>query len=221
MTTTLKQRFALLAERNPKISQAYLAKVTGAKPPSVNGWFSGASKSMKANTAAKVAAVYNVNPIWLATGEGSPEDQGSERATHEPNSRWPKTSTLPQNSAPVFDWLRIEEVLSQPNINFASEPHLPVPSGSPEICKWFTLSSDHPRLRLNRGNKVAINPEPDLSAYVDGQLCLFRTKAGAYILGDFRRLGDGFEAIPDSGLPLESERHHIQAVGIVKGTWFA
>lgn len=137
MTTTLKQRFALLAERNPKISQAYLAKVTGAKPPSVNGW------------------------------------------------------------------------------------HLPAPSGLPEICKWFTLSSDHPRLRLNRGNKVAINPEPDLSAYVDGQLCLFRTKAGAYILGDFRRLGDGFEAIPDSGLPLESERHHIQAVGIVKGTWFA
>lgn len=50
---------------------------------------------------------------------------------------------------------------------------------------------------------------------------MFKTMAGAYILGDFRRLGDGFEAIPDSGLPLDSERHRIQVVGTVKGTWFA
>lgn len=221
MTTTLKQRFALLAERNPEISQADLARATGATPPSVNGWFTGASKSMKANTVAKVATLFNVSPVWLATGEGSPDDHISGNATHGSNGRWPKTSTLPQNSAPVFDWQRIEEVLSQPNSNFASEPHLPVPSGSPEKCKWFTLSSDHPRFRLSRGHQVAISPESNMDAYIDGHLCMFKTMAGAYILGDFRRLGDGFEAIPDSGLPLDSERHRIQVVGTVKGTWFA
>jgi SOS-response transcriptional repressor LexA len=68
--TTLKQRFAALAAARPDISQADLARATGAKPPSVNAWFSGDTKSMKGETAAKAAALYGCSAIWLATGVG-------------------------------------------------------------------------------------------------------------------------------------------------------
>lgn len=69
--TTLKQRFAELRALKPAIKNADLVRATGASAPSVGAWFSGDTKSMKAETAAKVAAVYGVNPHWLATGEGS------------------------------------------------------------------------------------------------------------------------------------------------------
>jgi hypothetical protein len=68
--STLKQRFAELQADMPNISQADLARATGAKPPSVNAWFTGDTKSMKAGTADKAAALYGVNALWLATGEG-------------------------------------------------------------------------------------------------------------------------------------------------------
>lgn len=80
--TTLKQRFAELSALRPEISQADLARATGAKPPSVNAWFSGDTKSMKADTAAKVAAIYGCNPIWLATGEGSMRSSAPQSTSH-------------------------------------------------------------------------------------------------------------------------------------------
>ncbi|MGJ7533926.1 MULTISPECIES: helix-turn-helix domain-containing protein [unclassified Variovorax] len=70
--STLKERFALLARANPAITQADLARATGAKPPSVNAWFSGNTKSMRASTAALAAKLYGADPHWLATGEGRP-----------------------------------------------------------------------------------------------------------------------------------------------------
>lgn len=68
--STLKQRFSELVLERPEITQADLARATGAKPPSVNAWFTGASKSMKSGTAVKAAALYGVSPMWLATGDG-------------------------------------------------------------------------------------------------------------------------------------------------------
>lgn len=69
---SLQERFRLLASARPDISQADLARATGAKSPSVNAWFSGVTKSLKAETAAKLAHIYKCNPIWLATGVGDP-----------------------------------------------------------------------------------------------------------------------------------------------------
>lgn len=68
--TTLQDRFLLLRSKRPDISNADLARMTGAKAPSVGDWFNGQTRSLKADTAAKVAAVYSVNSTWLATGEG-------------------------------------------------------------------------------------------------------------------------------------------------------
>lgn len=68
--TTLQQRFEILARERPDITQAALARATNAKPPSVNAWFSGDTKSMKGETAIKAAALYGCNVAWLTTGNG-------------------------------------------------------------------------------------------------------------------------------------------------------
>ena len=62
---TLEKRFALLSKERPDITQADLSRATGAKPPSVNDWFSGKTKSMKAETAAKAAQLYGCNTQLL------------------------------------------------------------------------------------------------------------------------------------------------------------
>lgn len=89
--TTLQQRFRMLARERPDISQADLARATGAKPPSVNAWFSGETKTMKAVTAAKAAELYGCNTLWLSDGVGP---------------MWPSThaaATPPGSPRPVAD----------------------------------------------------------------------------------------------------------------------
>jgi hypothetical protein len=75
--TTLQQRMAAaLAHRkslakNPNdITQAALALAADVKPPSVNDWFSGETKSLKATTATLAAKYLGVSSDWLATGRG-------------------------------------------------------------------------------------------------------------------------------------------------------
>ena len=98
--STLKQRFAKLAELHPEITQADLARATGAKPPSVNAWFSGETKSMKAATAAKAAQLYGCNPHWLATGEGEMLPHGTRV---EASNILP---AKPRVRVPIINWVQ-------------------------------------------------------------------------------------------------------------------
>lgn len=68
--STLKERFEELSRLRPDVTQADLARAIGVKPPSVNAWFKGKTQTLKADTAAQAAAVYGVDPHWLATGKG-------------------------------------------------------------------------------------------------------------------------------------------------------
>lgn len=68
--STLQQRFQEISAEMPEISKADLARATTAAPPSVGAWFNGKTKKMKLETATKAAALYGVNPLWLATGNG-------------------------------------------------------------------------------------------------------------------------------------------------------
>lgn len=68
--STLQDRFLLLRSKKPEITNADLARLTGAKPPSVGDWFNGQTKSLKADTASKAAKAYGVSAMWLATGDG-------------------------------------------------------------------------------------------------------------------------------------------------------
>lgn len=81
--TTLKDRFFLLQQRFQDISPTRLIAETGFAPPSVYAWFSGKTKTLKHETAVRVAAVYGVDPHWLATGNGdmTPATTSSDAAT--------------------------------------------------------------------------------------------------------------------------------------------
>lgn len=98
--STLQQRFAKLAADRPDISQADLARATGAKPPSVNAWFSGETKTMKAVTAAKAAQLYGCNTLWLSDGQGPmwppsrvvPHEGAGREANEPPDAPTPSAS---------------------------------------------------------------------------------------------------------------------------------
>lgn len=66
--------------RVPKSSQVGLARACGISQPSVNDWFSGKTKSLRAETARRAAAYLQCDPFWLANGTGSPNWQNEQHA---------------------------------------------------------------------------------------------------------------------------------------------
>ena len=67
--TTLAERVRYALE-DRGITQTQLARMTGFSPASVNNWLSGETKSLKAETANKIAQALRVNAVWLITGVG-------------------------------------------------------------------------------------------------------------------------------------------------------
>ncbi len=64
----LKERIALLG-----ITQAQLARTTGAKESSVSKWFSGETKNLKGKNLVLAATLLDVSEAWLADGVGPKE----------------------------------------------------------------------------------------------------------------------------------------------------
>src|SRR5690625_3349560 len=65
----IKKAFDMLPQ--DKQNQRRLAEYCGVKPPSVNDWFSGATKSLRGESLVKAAEFLQVDELWLATGKGS------------------------------------------------------------------------------------------------------------------------------------------------------
>jgi transcriptional regulator with XRE-family HTH domain len=70
MPTLAARLQAALSSRHPPATQAELAKACGVRAPSVSDWFSGETKALKANSAAKAAAFLQVRLEWLLYGVG-------------------------------------------------------------------------------------------------------------------------------------------------------
>lgn len=70
MSTLAARLQAALSSRHPPANQAQLAKACGVRSPSVSDWFSGETKALKANSAAKAAAFLQVRLEWLLYGVG-------------------------------------------------------------------------------------------------------------------------------------------------------
>lgn len=73
---TLKDRIKSALDARG-VSQTDLAKACGVRPPSVNDWLSGKSRSMKAATAHRAAAFLEVNFLWLTEGIGPRTEDAS------------------------------------------------------------------------------------------------------------------------------------------------
>lgn len=126
-------------------------------------------------------------------------------------------SVKKHNLAPVFAWAMLGEVLFTESSSLTAGEYREKTDAATPLFKWFISETDMPRLRIKRGWRVAINPITDASGCRDGDTYLFRTSSGTFFLGDFRRTASGYEAIPDSGPPLDTERHGIIVVGDFHG----
>lgn len=126
------------------------------------------------------------------------------------------TNTL---RAPVIAWARLGMELKLPNDQVPAEVQIPVPEEASPACKWVVVERDHPRFGIRAGYKVAVEPMLEGHAFRDNELYLFKTLSGQFFLAEYRTLAVGFEAVPDSGPPMESARHGIEVVAIHKGTW--
>lgn len=69
--STLQERLRQVMAGPPKISQAALARACGIKPPSVNDWISGKTKTIEGQNLLNAAEFLKVTPMWLATGKGA------------------------------------------------------------------------------------------------------------------------------------------------------
>ncbi|HCN47056.1 MAG TPA: peptidase [Pseudomonas sp.] len=69
--STLQERLRQIMVGPPKISQAALARACGIKPPSVNDWLSGKTKTIEGQNLLLAAEFLKVTPMWLATGKGA------------------------------------------------------------------------------------------------------------------------------------------------------
>ncbi|MFP6818441.1 S24 family peptidase [Acinetobacter sp.] len=73
-TLAERLRYAMEVLPTKKIKGIDLARAVGVKPPSVSDWLSGKSKTMEGENLLKAADFLKVNPAWLATGSGSPNE---------------------------------------------------------------------------------------------------------------------------------------------------
>lgn len=103
MALTLAERIKLALAKSG-LSQAELARRAGIAQPSVNGWVSGATKSMRANVAVKAARALGVRTEWLANGTGPMVDEYVE--AKELSSSQPMTPHLATAAAVFLDALR-------------------------------------------------------------------------------------------------------------------
>ncbi len=69
--SALKDRIAEAMRRNPGLTQADIARACGVKTPSVSGWLSGRTKSLKPEPARLGAKLFGCDQNWLSTGVGA------------------------------------------------------------------------------------------------------------------------------------------------------
>jgi phage repressor protein C with HTH and peptisase S24 domain len=83
MKSTLAERMRLALAGPPKVTQKALAEACGVKPPSVNGWVTGESKTIEGANLMKAAAFLGVSAKWLAEGVGPMRDGGATYAEED------------------------------------------------------------------------------------------------------------------------------------------
>lgn len=82
-------------------SQTELAKIAGVKPPSVNDWLSGKTKSIQIEPATKLGNHFDLNPMWISKGVFPMRDLSPSSDT--------KSSLLLSYSKPTNDEIEIRQ----------------------------------------------------------------------------------------------------------------
>lgn len=188
---TLAERLKYAMEVLPpkKIKGVELARAVGVKPPSVSDWLSGKSKTMEGENLLRAAKHLNVNPVWLATGNGeitadqkyNPKNLTNGLSTSKLESLDNNIVPVASRLLPVLSWVQAGSMTSVEAIN-------PL-----EITEWLpALSSDDPNgcfyLRVvgisnfptyMDGDYILINPKFQVSDLLSEDLIVVRNNTDA------------------------------------------
>ena len=98
--STIRERLAIALAKKRNGSQAELARACGVKQPSVNDWFSGKTKTLKADSLVRASRYLGVRLEWLQSGLGPMKDIDAppiEVREPEPTwSAWPFARITPE-----------------------------------------------------------------------------------------------------------------------------
>lgn len=208
------------ARDRAELTQTQLAKKAGVAQGTVGNIESGERLNPSSETLAKLAKALGLLVDDLTPG--SAKVKQNQTLAHDESDISPqgggdavrivkRESATNSRRAPVVAWARLGEILlTTAREGLADGEHLPVFDGTPPESVWAIAEADHPRFGIKRGRKLLFAPVSNPKACEEDAVHLFKTLGGTLFLGQFRRLaGDDFEAVPDSGPPLDSARHGI------------
>lgn len=209
----------LKAEREARnLKQDQLGKLAGVGQSTIANIENGTRQNPR--NLLEIAKALNVSAEWLKTGRGEKVPADANTSSERPTSGVSLSGDTNSQRAPVVEWARLGSVLLTTEREIPAEaPSLPVLDGAHPESVWAVAEADHPRFRIKRGYKLLFSPVESASDCFDSEIYLFQTLTGSLVLGEFRRLTSGYEAIPDSGAPLDSERHGIQVVAAMMAVY--
>jgi len=200
-----------------------MAEAAGCSYQNIAQAAKGEQLSMDAELLRRIAKWSGVSEEWMVFDIGQMVDTQNDQQSA---SDFPGYTVRPYSDtktvrAPVVEWARLGTDLYKDFSEIEALDSLPVHEDASRQAKWYVVEEDMPRFRIKRGYKVAIDPsgcEP--GSCLEDEIYLFKTTAGRFFLAEFRALAGGeYEAIPDSGLPLDSIRHGVTVVAKHLGTW--
>jgi len=194
----LTERLRLALERNPRLSQAGLARATGAKSASVSNWFTGKSLSLKAANLRKAAGYLGCSQHWLETGIGDPgwTDQQAPSGglalppvAQEMSAPYFHTGPITANQVPVIGTLamgadKMYELRTAPD----GRPigHVPAYSNKPGSYAVRVFGDElYPAVR--HGACLVVEPGGHCH---EGELVLVETRDGYYLVCELVALRD-------------------------------
>lgn len=86
-------------------------------------------------------------------------------------------------------------------------------ANSTDTRAWFIADSDIPQLRAWAGWKLAFKAVEDDRNCIAGDPYLFETASGSFFVGEFRRLTNGYEAVPYGRNPLDGAIRGARVLG--------
>src|SRR5690625_373195 len=223
----IKKAFDMLPQ--DKQNQRRLAEYCGVKPPSVNDWFSGATKSLRGESLVKAAEFLQVDELWLATGKGnmSRSADKSEKLEAEPENKRPTHVHLPilevspaagagrdpVDYPAVIDYLEVPEVWALHRLGR-------------DLSKYRVLpvSGDSMSPTINDGDLVFV--DTNVTSYQTngiyviiwhGRLLIKRLRA-SLSSGKIEIASDNEAAYPTESVTME-ELGQLHICGLVKNWW--
>lgn len=169
---TLSERLKYAMEVLPpkKIKGVELARAVGVKPPSVSDWLSGKSKTMEGENLIKASKFLGVNASWLASGNGQPTTNQTEKNIKGLNNTVPVSARM----APVLSWVQAGVFTNVQAVDLTQvEEWLPLPDECSN-CFYLKVQGISNQPDFLEGDYILVDPDVYYSDMQSGDMIVVR-----------------------------------------------